>query len=98
AEQLSLEEARANKQVWVAESGTLGARLSVRELDSRAFAVGRDGGLAERMEAARNGVSEELHALGGYRIADGQGRVVVGAFQVVVGVRVQVLGVAVVLA
>ena len=29
AEQLSLEEARANKQVWVAESGTLGARLSV---------------------------------------------------------------------
>ena len=44
------------------------------------------------------GVEEELHALGGYRIADGQGRVVVGAFQVVVGVRVQVVGVAVVLA
>ncbi|MFR1168316.1 MAG: hypothetical protein ACLSDQ_12485 [Adlercreutzia equolifaciens] len=34
AEQLSLEEARANKQVWVAESGTLGARLSVSELVS----------------------------------------------------------------
>lgn len=60
AEQLSLEEARANKQVWVAESGTLGARLSVSELVSRAFAVGRDGGLAERMEAARNGVSVDV--------------------------------------
>ena len=60
AEQLSVEEARANKQVWVAESGTLGARLSVSELVSRAFAVGRDGGLAERMEAARNGVSVDV--------------------------------------
>lgn len=60
AEQLSLEEARANKQVWVAESGTLGARLPVNEAVSRAFAVGREGGLAERMEAARNGVSVDV--------------------------------------
>lgn len=30
------------------------------ELISRAFAVGRDGGLAERMEAARNGVSVDV--------------------------------------
>ena len=60
AEQLSLEEARANKQVWVAESGTLGARLPVNEAVSRAFAVGREGDLAERMEAARNGVSVDV--------------------------------------
>ncbi len=46
--------------MWVAESGTLGARLSVSELVSRAFAVGRDGDLAERMEAARNGVSVDV--------------------------------------
>ena len=54
--------------------------------------------LAFLVQLHSRGVEEELHALGGYRIADGQGRVVVGAFQVVVGVRVQVVGVAVVLA
>lgn len=59
AEQLSLEEARANKQLWVAESGTLGAELPVSDLVSRAFAVGRDGGLSERMQAARDGISVE---------------------------------------
>lgn len=57
AEQLSLEEARANKQLWVAEAGTLGATLPVSDLVERAFAVGRNGGLPERLAAAGGGVS-----------------------------------------
>lgn len=60
AEQLSIEEARANKQLWLAESGTLGAELPVSELVDEAFAVGRDGGLFERLEAARNGATVDV--------------------------------------
>lgn len=55
AEQLSVEEAREDKLLWVAEAGTLGAHLPVSELVQEAFAVGRDGGIAERVAAARDG-------------------------------------------
>jgi vancomycin resistance protein YoaR len=44
AEQLSLEEARANKKLWVAEARTLGAHLDTDELVEKAYQVGRDEG------------------------------------------------------
>ncbi|MDE8703171.1 VanW family protein [Adlercreutzia equolifaciens] len=55
AEQSSVEEARQNKQLWVAEAGTLGARIPVTELVEEAFSVGRSGGILERAEAAAQG-------------------------------------------
>ncbi|MEC4294301.1 VanW family protein [Adlercreutzia shanghongiae] len=61
AEQLSIEEARANKQLWVAEAGTLGAEVPVSELVSQAFAVGREGGLPERLGASRDGCVVPVH-------------------------------------
>ncbi|WP_302962749.1 VanW family protein [uncultured Adlercreutzia sp.] len=57
AEQLSVEEARADKLLWVAEAGTLGAHLPVSELVDEAFAIGRDGDVAARIDAAREGRS-----------------------------------------
>lgn len=57
AEQLSVEEARADKLLWVAEAGTLGAHLPVSELVDEAFAVGRDGGIAERWSALVDGAA-----------------------------------------
>ncbi|WP_295995779.1 VanW family protein [uncultured Adlercreutzia sp.] len=55
AEQVSVEEARKNKQLWVAEAGTLGARVPVNALVEEAFAIGRDGGVLERIEAGAAG-------------------------------------------
>ncbi|MEC4175895.1 VanW family protein [Adlercreutzia sp. R7] len=58
AEQLSVEEARADKKLWVAEAGVLGAHVPTADLAEEAFAVGRDaGGLAQRIEAATSTVS-----------------------------------------
>ena len=57
AEQLSLEEARANQRLWVADAGVLGAEVPAQELAEEAFAVGRAGGIAERVDAAREGHS-----------------------------------------
>ena len=57
AEQLSVEEARADKKLWVAEAGTLGARIPVTDLVEEAFAIGRDGGLSQRIEAATQSVT-----------------------------------------
>lgn len=57
AEQLSVEEARANKQLWVAEAGALGAHVPVSELAEEAFAVGRDGGPIQRFQAATQSVN-----------------------------------------
>lgn len=55
AEQSSVEEARKNKQLWVAEAGTLGARIPVAELVEEAFSVGRADGVVARAEAAAQG-------------------------------------------
>lgn len=57
AEQLSVEEARADKKLWVAEAGALGARVPVSDLVDEAFAVGRSGGVLERISAATDGES-----------------------------------------
>lgn len=57
AEQLSVEEAREDKKLWVAEAGALGARVPVSDLVDEAFAVGRSGGVLERFGAATEGRS-----------------------------------------
>lgn len=57
AEQLSVEEARADKKLWVAEAGALGAHIPVSELVDEAFAVGRATGIGGRFQAATGGVS-----------------------------------------
>lgn len=57
AEQLSVEEARADKKLWVAEAGALGARIPVSELVDEAFAVGRATGPGGRLQAATGGVN-----------------------------------------
>lgn len=57
AEQLSVEEARENKLLWIAEAGALGARVPVSELVDEAFSVGRAGGVFERLAAATGGVN-----------------------------------------
>ena len=57
AEQLSVDEARRDKMLWEAEAGTLGARVPVSELVEEAFAVGRAGGLPERLGAALGGAT-----------------------------------------
>ena len=57
AEQLSVEEARDQKLLWVADAGTLGVRLPASRLAERAFEVGRSGGILERIGAASGGVA-----------------------------------------
>lgn len=57
AEQLSVEEAREDKRLWVAEAGALGARVPVNDLVDEAFAIGRSGGMPERIRAAADGLS-----------------------------------------
>lgn len=57
AEQLSVEEAREDKKLWVAEAGALGVHVPVSDLVEEAFAVGRSTGLAGRIEAAMSGVN-----------------------------------------
>lgn len=52
AEQLSVEEARANKKLWWTNAALLGASLPSAELAERAYQVGRDdGGLLARLKA-----------------------------------------------
>lgn len=63
AEQLSVEEARANKQLWVAEAGALGARVPVGELAEEAFAIGRDGGPLQRFQAATQTMSVSVRVV-----------------------------------
>lgn len=52
AEQLAVEEASANKQVWTADTASLSAQLPADELADAALAVGRtDGGILTRIGA-----------------------------------------------
>lgn len=60
AQQISVEEARERKLLWVAEAAALGAELPLGELVDEAFAVGRAGGMSERADAAMNGHDVKL--------------------------------------
>lgn len=52
AEQISIEEARANQEAWTANAETLGARIDYDKLVDEALAVGREnGGLGARLHA-----------------------------------------------
>lgn len=56
AEQLALEEARANKLAWTADAASLEARVPSDELAAEALAVGReDGGILARLAALATG-------------------------------------------
>lgn len=56
AEQRSVEEARANKQLWTTDAASLGAMLPVDELVTEALSVGREvGGLGARLGALFGG-------------------------------------------
>lgn len=56
AEQLALEEARANKLAWTADAASLEARVPSDELTAEALAVGReDGGILARLAALATG-------------------------------------------
>ena len=56
AEQLALEEARANKLAWTADAASLEARVPFDELAAEALAVGReDGGILARLAALATG-------------------------------------------
>ena len=60
AEQISVEEARANKQIWAVDAESLGATVASDELAEEAFAIGREeGGLLTRLKALVLGVSLE---------------------------------------
>lgn len=61
AQQLSVEEARANRQLWTADASTLGASIPAEELAEAALAVGRsEGGLPARISALFGGWSVDL--------------------------------------
>lgn len=63
AEQLALEEARANKLAWTATAAELAARVPADELATAALAVGReDGGLPARLGALLFGRGFEVRA------------------------------------
>lgn len=63
AEQLSLEEARANKQVWTADAHSLGATLPIDDLVNEALAMGREnGGLFTRIGSLFGGSRVEMRA------------------------------------
>ena len=65
AEQLAVEEARANKLAWTADASSLGARVPSEELAAEALAVGReDGGILARLKALFAG--HELEARASY--------------------------------
>ena len=63
AEQLAVEEARANKQAWTADAASLEARVPADELAAEALAVGReDGGILARLAALVSGRALEPRA------------------------------------
>lgn len=63
AEQLAVEEARANKQAWTADAASLEARVPADELAAEALAVGReDGGVLARLGALVSGRELEPRA------------------------------------
>ncbi len=52
ADQISLETARENKQVWVVDAESMGASVATKDLVAQAYAVGREeGGLLARLGA-----------------------------------------------
>ena len=63
AEQRSVEEARAAKQLWTADAAALGAVLPAEQLVEEALAVGREeGGLGARLAALFGGWTVEVRA------------------------------------
>lgn len=63
AQQLAVEEARANKLAWKADATSLQARIPAEQLASEALAVGReDGGLFARLGALLSGATVEPRA------------------------------------
>ena len=63
AEQRSVEEARAAKQLWTADATALGAVLPAEQLVEEALAVGREeGGLGARLAALFGGWTVEVRA------------------------------------
>lgn len=62
AQQLSVEEARANQQLWTTDAATLEASLPADELAKEAIEVGRsNGGLLARISALFGGQTVGLH-------------------------------------
>lgn len=60
AEQVSVEEARANRQLWTTDASTLSATVPYDQLAEEALAVGRaDGGLLARLSALMRGATIE---------------------------------------
>lgn len=56
AQQLSVEEARANRQLWTADAATVGASIPAEDLAKSALEVGRgDGGVLARISALFGG-------------------------------------------
>lgn len=63
AEQVAVEEARANKQAWTVSAADLSAQVPAEELAAAALAVGReDGGLGARLGALFAGRQLEMRA------------------------------------
>ncbi len=61
AEQLSVDEMRANKLLWLTNAAALNVVLPSQELADRAFAIGRsEGGLLARLGAALGGTTIDL--------------------------------------
>ncbi|HIS40783.1 MAG TPA: VanW family protein [Candidatus Aphodovivens avistercoris] len=61
AEQLSLEDARANRQLWTVDAASVAAAVSAEDLAAQALAVGReDGGLLARIAALFAGAPLEV--------------------------------------
>lgn len=61
AQQLSVEEARANRQLWTADAATVGASIPAEDLAKSALEVGRgDGGVLARISALFGGWNVEM--------------------------------------
>lgn len=63
AEQSSVEEARAEKKLWIAEAGALGARVPAADLAKQAYEIGRETGLKTRLQAAAEGITIPVHLM-----------------------------------
>ena len=61
AQQLSVEEARYNRQLWTATAASVGASLPAEELARSAIAIGReDGGILARLSALFGGANVDV--------------------------------------
>lgn len=61
AQQLSVEEARANRQLWTADASSLGASIPAEEIAKEALEVGRgEGGILARISALFGGWSVDM--------------------------------------